>query len=330
MKRINGSEWTDFSKAECKLENTNNGVDLVISGVGEKKDYSYYYCITADNSEPKFDRKKYDTMVCTNNKFKVSRVEKYVELNQDLYLWVIEEKNDLNDNNEYEYDFRIKGKKLERPAYPKYNKVFSNTFLSNDATQIVFNIPWNHETDRKINIKIGKISDNEILSKIKENKDVGLQKLLEYSKTAKTIYDKQVDSSKSTITGYSERDYSSYHGSPVINLSLENGTYYFMYTELDDENGKYYPVEGITIARAQTYENGAWYLFFLGDESFKWDLSDNIDTEKPSNEDKKDPTVATKILPNTGATAIAAVIFGVLVINAVVVINKYNKFKDVK
>ena len=330
----NTEGWTDFSNAECKLERKGcNEVELCISNIERISYNSFYYYITEEKKEPNIDEENYETLSSKELLYDSDKKELHyyhceadIELNQDLYLWILEQKKV---NGKYEYNFVMKGKKIERITYPKYANVFSDTFFSKDETQIVFNVPWSYGTRRKINLKIGKILDNNILKKIKEDTNTGLESLLQYSKSAKTIYNEKLESSYSNGQAYS--GYYSAHGSEVVNLSLENGAYYFMYAELDDENGKYYPVEGITLARASTYESGAWYLFLLGDESFNWDLSDNIDMEKTSNNDKKDSTVATKILPNTGTTVIVAtVIFGVVVINAVIVINKYNKFKDVK
>lgn len=324
--------WTDFSKAECTLEKDgHNVVNLFISNVEYNSDNSnntFYYYITGDNNEPTINEEssKILTYDSTNKELHKDNCEADIELNQELYLWVLEKKYE---NGEYKYNFGIKGEKLDRPIYPTYANVFWATFLSNSDSQILFNVPWSNTTHRKINLKIGKISNNDILKAIKENTNVGLEALLQYSKTAETIYNKQLGSSKN-VNGMSAYGYNSIHDdSPVLNLSLENEAYYFMYAELDDENGKYYPVEGITLARASTYENGNWYLHFLGDESFKWSLSDSVSTEEPTISDKTDTTVAPIKLPNTGKTTIFIVIISMLIINIKLAIGKYKKYKGV-
>src|SRR5699024_5469195 len=122
--------------------------------------------------------------------------------------------------------------------YPKYANVFTATFFSNDTTQIVFSVPWGYNT-RKINLRIGKITDNSILNKIKNNNITGFEELLEYGKTQTAIYDNQLTSTKPT-NSYFDNGYNNNEDAPIIDLKLENEAYYYVYAELDDENGKYY------------------------------------------------------------------------------------------
>lgn len=322
--------WTDFSKAEYKLEKTSyNDVDLVISNVEKTLNHEFYFYITGDNKEPTFTEENHgEELIYDSDKKELHKYhcESYVELNQDLYLWILERKYE---NGTYEYNFVVRGEKLIRPTYPQYANVFWSTYLSNSDGQILFNVPWSDETHRKINLKIGKIKDNEILKKTQENTNAGLELLLQYAKIAETIYDKQLESSKDANGNSTAHGYSSIYDS-VLNLSLENGAYYFMYAELDDENGKYYPVEGITLAQASTYETGGWYLFFLGDESFSWNLSDSIDGTEPSGGTKQDDTVSPIKLPNTGKTVMIGILVGVLAISIGLSTYKCKRYKGIK
>ena len=325
------TKWSDFSKAECKLEyaaeDDFHNVDLIVSNAEYIEGHLYYYFFTSGNQEPAdyLDKLSDDTMihygVGGSENYKI-RAEKYVELNQDLYLWILEEQGS---GDQKEYKFVIEGEKLERPEYLKYHKLFSYTFLAEDSDQLVFNVPWGKDTQRKINLKIGKVTDIELLKKIKNNTDEGIKSLLEYSKTAKSIYDKQLNST--AYGSLQDYGYSTLSGGEKIQLSLENDAYYFIYAELDDENGKYYPVEGITLGRANVSSIGSyWSIFFLGKDNFTWDIKE--DSSIPTT--TKDTTVATMKLPNTGIAIIATVIATILVVNAGLGIYKYNKYREVK
>ena len=96
-----------------------------------------------------------------------------------------------------------------------------------------------------------------------------------------------------------------------IDLSVEDGEYYYLYVDFDDESGKYYPLNpGITIAQAST-PLGNWYLHFLGDDNFNWkdfgNEGENQPKTDPEEGKKEDPTVAPKTMPHTGKNIILTI-----------------------
>ena len=131
-----------------------------------------------------------------------------------------------------------------------------------------------------------------------------------------------------------------------INLSVTDGKYYFLYAELDDENGKYYPVEGITLAKASVTSPSFWSLFFLGSDDFSWDILEDIHPINPTTTTKptttkptattptastKDTTVAKTAIPFAGNKAfIIFMIVTTLITLAVIGKVQYNKYKDIK
>lgn len=126
------STWTDFSKANYEISYRTNHAELSVSNITPiiNEGHSYYYLITASKTKPSFDFKDYAhnlDIISTND------ITSYLELNQDLYLWVVE----TNSNNEH--NFVVEGKKLDRPEYPKYNNVFSSIlFSSENYSQLTF------------------------------------------------------------------------------------------------------------------------------------------------------------------------------------------------
>lgn len=181
--------WTDFSKAKYEIQtNEPSSATLSISNVAQNTDHLYYYSITSDTTKPSIDDLKNGNNrlgYSSENKVFTADISSYVELNQDLYLWIVEHHYD---NNGVKNKYVVEGKKLERPKYPIYSDVFFSTMITHRDTQILFNVPWSSETVRKINIKIGEISDSSILNKLKNNENDAFENLLLYSKTATTLY----------------------------------------------------------------------------------------------------------------------------------------------
>lgn len=112
-------EFTDFSNAKYELLFDIN-TDLKISGIKPKDDSKncYYYVITSSNEKPSISFKKNGTIDTETSKevelLSVNaeenyiydyNIDKYVELNQDLYLWVIQ---DIRlDNNYYDSERKL-------------------------------------------------------------------------------------------------------------------------------------------------------------------------------------------------------------------------------
>lgn len=107
--------FTDFSNAKYELLFDIN-TDLKISGIKPKDDSKnyYYYVITSSNEKPSISFNKNGTINTETSKevkrlsvnakenyiYDLYYMDKYVELNQDLYLWVIQ---DIRlDNNYYD------------------------------------------------------------------------------------------------------------------------------------------------------------------------------------------------------------------------------------
>lgn len=328
------STWTDFSKANYEIQrNTPSSATLSIANVTQNTSHLYYYSITASTTKPSIDLGNSDNQLkySSENKAFIKDITSYVELNQDLYLWVIE-KDGSNSH------YVVEGKKLDRPEDAKYSDIFFATMITNTDTQILFNVPWFEKTVRKINVRIGEISDSSILNEIKNNESNGFESLLKFSKTANTIYSKTLTSNNNILFG-SAGGYNvgiNEPGKIDLSSSLIDGKYYFLYAQLDDENGKYYPVEGVTIAKAykSTLIGSTWSLFFLGSDKFSWDLIEDIRPSNPtttpsSTQSPTDTTTSKKSIPFAGnKTVIIAIV--VLTILAILGNIQYRRYKDIK
>ncbi len=317
-------DLTDFSKAKFELKKDGNSKAIVhISNVTPKNDRKYYLLITSNANKPNITIDISDELIPLNynentktlSTSKSDKVAYYVELNQNLYANIVEEKYIEN-----EKVIAFYGKKLERFEEPKYSDAFHSTYMVHDSNQLVTNFTHAEKNNRKLHVKIGKITDVTILQKIKNKDSSGFTKLLSFAKSNNGIFDKIVDADKND---YYSIEYNAGRGSTtgksVIKLSgLQNDAYYFLYVKAEGENGKYMSPEAVTLAQASVYKGG-WGLFFYGSSDFKWADFGNVGTDGPDN------TVAPGKIPQTGVNTIVWITLGLAVVG--IGVFSYKKYK---
>lgn len=342
----NGPVFTNFSNAKYELL-FDVDVDLKITGITPKEEREYYYIITSDNTKPTLSFTSYgalDTDIVTEaellrvnteeNYIYDINLDKYVELNQDLYLWVIEEiRLESNYATEestyisYSTKFVVEGEKLTRPELPQLNLILESFFIwggensanTEDYSSIYFRFPTAVE-NRKFKIKIGKVNDNAILQKIQNNDYSGITSLLTYAKNNKAIYTADLTT---TYEGRFRTDKALFDGLKL----LDDKAYYYIYVEFDDENGKYYPIEGVTLGQAWiNSSNKDWNLWAYTSEKFEWN---NLSSTSTENKEKKDNTTATGKLPQTGIELEIALGSITLLGVSVFAYRKYSKLKGI-
>ncbi len=258
----------------------------------------------------------YDKDTNKFNSLSSEAVTKIVELNQDLYVNVIEH-NALTGNDE----IVSYGNKLERFAEAKYSDAFYATFMTNKMDQIVTSFTHSGENNRKIEVKIGKVTDTSILNKLKNQDSTGFSQLLQFAKTSSAIYDKTLDADKDDNFAIEyNADEGIVNGNPVIDVQgLQNEEYYYLYIKTDDENGKYISNEAVTLAQANINISG-WSMFFYGSSDFKWADFGEITIGEGDN------TIAPTDIPKAGLEKIISVGVGAISIGAGIVL--YKKYKE--
>lgn len=299
-------EWTDFTNAKIELKKDGiSKASIQISNVTPNSESEYYLFITSNSNKPNVtsssDERIFLTYDANNKVFNTNdteKVAKYVELNQDLYVTIVEKRNSQSEN------IVVYGKKLVRYSEPKYNDAFNLTFISSDSTQIVTCFTHAASNNRKFQIKVGKITNMSILNKIKNKDSSGFADLISFAKTSDGIYNNLVNAELnnshaiSYIAGADNKN-------SIINLKgLQNDAYYFLYVKTDDENGKYISNEAVTLAQARV-DSDLWNLFFYGSSDFKWV---NLD------DSGKDPTTADGMLPQTGLNVLICISLGIALV----------------
>lgn len=340
---IAAPKFTDFSNAKYELL-FDSDVDLKITGITPIENNDYYYIITSSNTKPTIVTTSYgslDTEKTANvnllnvnskdNYIYGGNLDKYVELNQDLYIWIVEDVrlDDYYTENGENYishstKIVVEGQKLTRPELPKLNLILKSFSIwggakeTEESTYISFRFPSDTE-NRKFKLKIGKVTDNSILQKIQNNDYSGITALLEYAKNNEPVY---TDDLTTTTENYYKNDKALFDG---IKL-LEDRAYYYIYVEFDDENGIYQPIEGVTLGQAWiSKSNDYWDLWAYTADNFEWnDLSGTGAVTIP-----KDETIANDNLPNTGIR-ITAIISIIALIGAAIFFKiKNNKYKGI-
>ena len=241
-------KFTDFSNAQYETKLNSAEETLQIKGIEPKtEDYtSYYYIITSNNTKPNIIKTKGGTIdkdemknvedlyVNTDENYIYTRnISKYAELNQDLYIWILQESKlgdyyeDENGNLvSYATKFVVEGKEITRAELPKLNLIlqtfsisyFTTSDYSDRSTYIRFNFPTETE-NRKFTLKIGRVTDNTILSKIQNNDYTGITELLNYAKSHDSIYSQSLTTSSEA---YFKSDKALFDGKKL----LEDDGYY--------------------------------------------------------------------------------------------------------
>ena len=362
---VYSSNTTDFSNAKFEANisfTTYTTENIKVSGITMNDQSNYYYIISSSNSEPEIiigERGEIDktAMEGTIEEFKrdteenyliTEDVSAYAELNQDMYLWIIQEErlqknyND-EDGNSISYNTKVvvEGKKIEKAELPKLNSIIRLLDINRRSTQITFMFPSAQE-NRKFNIRIGRITDSAILSKIQQNDYTGITDLLDYAKENNALCSETLTT---TGVGRYESDSALLDGA-----RLNNGEYYYIYIKFDDENGKYEPVEAVTLTQAVNSSN-IWFLCTLSDDRFTWNNLGSGEEQEPEEQEpeqkptqepeekpetpeqkpQNDPTTAPGTIPQTGEITLIVVASVVAIVAVgVVFYKKYNYLKGIK
>lgn len=300
-----GLTWTDFSKAKVRLVRRDYRQEyyIVVSDVAFDMDTAYRYSIyfsTDKNSVPDVNEEcesdGWVPLSCKPNstlfdgKIELGELispEKYELSGDKIYVWVREQQKNINGVG-YKYKLQLSEIEVERlPQSPLGTRIRGYFF---DEYTTTFLWDYYDSTDKEVKYKIGRITDQAILKAIKNGETGCLDKLMTYAKNATNGY-----------TGSCEVGDSD----PIISrLGLIDDAYYYVYFELDTENGKYYPIEDVGLYQARVISTGNYLYNYLDDE-FVWNLSD----EGTSTQEKpKDDTVSNEKLPNTGKNIIVTIV----------------------
>jgi len=196
-----------------------------------------------------------------------------------------------------------------------------------------FNFPTETE-NRKFTVKVGKVTNTDILNKIKNNNYSGITELLSYAKNNNAVYSQSLTT---TSLAYYRSDSALFDGRKL----LEDKSYYYIYVVFDDENGKYYPIEGVTLGQAWfSSSTNSWDLYAYTSGDFKWDnlsstyvptTPNTVPNNPPANPNVPvDNTTSKDIIPFTGSSTIIIISIILFVGLGIVFYKKYDEYKKLK
>jgi len=329
--------FTDFSNAKFSVtRDKDKNFIFNVTGTTLKQDTgrSYYLFLTNEKEEPEIKYRDSGYLnddgigkTCIYLRSNSSSIGSYLtdrlEKAGDIYVTIVE-----YDGSGYvnaigtganPKDFHktvVTKKKLERPATLPLTNRMTGYFFEEYSTIFDWEIGGNGE--RKCNIKVGRITDNNILRAIKNGEKNCLSNLMSYAKKTDALYQTQL-----------KADYSLNQKSIIGQFPIVDGAYYFVYFSLDTENGKYYPIEDVMLY--QGYWTNVKFLCNYLDDRFVWNIEDEnppsapannivVSTDKPVTNSNK-PTSVTGNIDNTKASgkipqtgSIPTVALGILVV----------------
>lgn len=337
---------TDVSNVNFSIEKQGNefyNYYLKISGLTRKEGYDYFAFVSNSPTlsadilaDPYESTKKF--FINSNGTQLIKDINTKIEQNGDIYVWLYQH----NNNNMYidtasRTQVLISAKKVERPQLGSLGLRLQAYFFNEDTSLFVKEFPVSD--GRKFHIKIGNITNIEILKSIRDGKAGSFASLLNYAKSdSNPFYDSAISYNGST-TKYS---------AIAPNLPIVNDGFYYVYMYLEDENGKYYPLEDIGLYQGLVSEVVGKNLtdYYTEKDKFNWDAlgSETPGTQEPTpnpnptpnptptptpTPNPSDPT-ATKIpIPNTGKGTLI-IGFIVILVSGIFAYIKSQKYREIK
>ncbi|MGN1297699.1 MAG: hypothetical protein ACI4VH_04665 [Clostridia bacterium] len=318
-------KWTDFEKAEVKMESEDSGnynvFNVKVQNCNLNSDNSYYVHLShkaEENVKVKNMDDIYNNFGSEGNKIwqtTLNPLNYNVNLNsefknllaeaEDVYVTICELDNTTNTPR-----IVLNSKKIERLSHLPLTQRITAYFF-NDCTSTFCWEPHGEEIERKVNYKIGKVTDVALLQSLKNGDANALTKLMEYAKKADTIGTGTLKLGEDkTITD---------------KLDLVDDEYYYVYLEIDTENGKYREIEDVSLYQALVSDSVGKELHSMVDKNFHW----NIDGEVSS--PKEDTTIAKfSKLPNTGISLVVVITALGFSIVSIILFKKYKFYKKIK
>ncbi len=308
-------EWTEFYNLKVKNVNFIEGNDYYIH-VSHNKDEK----LTVTDLES-IDINNIWNKTMVNNE--ISDLNDIVAENGDIYIWICEL------DSKFVPKIVVEAKKIDRKTQNALgDRIFAS--FSNDNTLISCWEPLGNE-NRKVSVKIGIVTDNSILKAIKNGETNSMQRLLTYAISADSIYNEKMSLGTSkTITK---------------SMNLVANKFYYAYLKVDDENGKYYPIEDVELYQGMGHINESTDL--VDRDIIAWDYIEEEtppkkeeNTNKPPvaqknniinqpKEQETDNTVAKGKLPQTGLRNIAFIASIAAIICIIYIGIKIKKYRDI-
>lgn len=318
------AEFTDFSNVTFNVEDVKafDSVTITFKNFTPKDGHRYYVLATQDASYTHDETKTVPTGA-TSIYYDEEKKVYYARLNnesssliseqtKDAYLVVIE-----METENYKTKMVLNPTKVAKPTIEaNLGGGYLESFHVNDDNSSFFNTVRISE-EREVTYKLGEVTDISILDAISKEESGSFEKLLKYAK----------EDSNPLTTGSFKYVNWSYDTTNIAKATgkIAPDKYYYVYEVADTVNGKYVPVEDVIIFNGS--DHGILTHFaFAGSQS-----SDPYtgNTTNPTNV-TGDNSIATKKIPQTGATPVFMIVLGSVILVAGIFVVANKKYRDIK
>lgn len=319
--------WTNFDNAKLTMqsERTNrNDFEIKVENVQINSDSTYYVHFSHvkdeeiniksiddiyNNINEKGEKTWGTTINTYSNKVNVNSYTKNIFAEAgEVYIYICEVDRENNLPKIVLKNYEIK----RLPNLPLTQRI-TGYFNSNTTSTFCWEIYGDNE--RKVNYKIGVLSDKEILNKIRNGEQTAFEELMDFSVENAAIGTGTLKLGEDTTI--------------LDKLNLDNNLYYYIYMELDDEEGKYFDIQDVSLYKV--IDTGAHKtLISVTDEGFEWD-TEGDNSNKDENDNYNDSSIVDlDELPFAGRKVVIGIIITVLIILTIIFYKKYVQYKKLK
>ena len=319
-------EFTDFSNVTFDVEDPKafDNVTVTFKNFTPKEGHRYSVFATQDASYTHDETKSAPMSALFINydeekKVYFARLDNtssslISEQTKDAYLVVLD-----TDTGHSKTKMVLKPTKVTKPTIKaNLGGGYLESFHVNDDNSSFFNTVRISE-ERQVTYKLGEVTDISILDAISKEQSGSFEKLLAYAKA----------DSKPLTTGSFQYASGSYETANIAKATgkIAADKYYYVYEVADTVNGKYVPVEDVIIFNGS--DHGILTHFAFAGSQSSDPYTGNTNTTNPTNV-TGDNSIATKKIPQTGATPVFMIVLGSVVLVAGVFVVANKKYRDIK
>ena len=358
----NGISWPNLSSAkfsmtkeqvvflECKLKVTNISTSVVKSFLEAHISNAVYVYLSNDSSSLKLDDAT--KSVTDDSKYKKSGAQ--IGLYDENVTFPVICSTLLRDNNTL--DININADELYARNCDFYGSVYGSTYKDgkyitkelvpptkitkpsketwgnkmqfdfwDDRTYVAVNEPTSY-VQQSGHLVIGQITDDKIFDNFRNNTSDKFEKLVEYASAKNNkVTEITLDFSKRSGSGGTNQIIETMSAK---GLDLKHDAYYYIYSTLDGNNGKYNEVTDVDICRARVID-GKKSLFSTKDFG-RGSNTDDGNGVSINGGLEKDPTTSNGKLPQTGMSNAVTAGIAATVLLTIVSYVVYSKNKDIR
>lgn len=313
--------WTDPAKIEISFTKENDSQFLKISGLNKLE--HYIYISNGVEPKPKLDESGKPIGYTFGPNDKIMKMDKYIEKAGDIYVSIVEGLKP-EESEKAEYRIVISGKIIDKPAQLSVsNRVYCKF---DDEKTIISLLEPHYCSNRKVSIAIGKIEDEKLLERLKEDDKSAFNDLLTYANSAFENNSDKIAFSKEIKT----YEIINKEGPSITrDIPMDNGEYYYVWVWIGDEyegTEKFEGIEDVSLYQAKVGEKNKKELVDYREEGFSWGKDEKVAT-KEDPEIAKNRAESEKVNNKLMLQVMVGIIIGLIIVIIAVIIIAIRRVK---